>query len=101
MDFTVKNAGYISISNTTYAHSVWDAVFQDYAKIEMDSTATYTLTAVHAVSGHEGLGPVRRTERHAGPARALRRRYQQQHSLQGGPDRRWHTPSKRRSVATA
>lgn len=53
LDFTVENAGYVSISNSGYARKIAVPRFSDHVDVQLESTTIYTLTAVHAVTGDQ------------------------------------------------
>ena len=53
LEFTVENAGYISISNTDYATGVSEQRLSASTTVRAQSSTTYTLTATHAITGQQ------------------------------------------------
>ncbi len=53
LDFTVENAGYISISSSGFARPVSDQRLTDSVTVSVQNTTTYTLTATHAITGQQ------------------------------------------------
>ena len=51
LDFTVENAGYISIGNSGFARPVSDQRLSGSVTVSVQSTTIYTLTATHAATG--------------------------------------------------